>query len=70
MEHSSVGRETLAIFRRVQVDHPEARVAIQACLRTAGHDLYEFGDHPPRIRLVKGAFDEQVEVSIQGRRPT
>jgi len=64
MEHSSVGRETLAIFRRVQMDYPETRVAIQACMRSTVQDLHEFGDDPPRIRLVKGAFDEKVDVAI------
>jgi proline dehydrogenase len=67
MEHSSVGRETLEIFRRVQVEYPEARVAIQACMRSTFQDLYEFGDNPPKIRLVKGAFDEKVDVAILDR---
>jgi proline dehydrogenase len=64
MEHSSVGRATLEIFRRVQLDFPESRVAIQACMRSTLQDLYEFGSNPPRIRLVKGAFDEKVGVAI------
>ncbi len=64
MEHSSVGRETLAIFRRVHVDYPETRLALQACMRTTIEDLLDFGDNPPKIRLVKGAFDEKLEVSI------
>ena len=67
MEHSSVGRETLAIFRRVQADYPETRVAIQACMRNTSQDLFEFGDQPPKIRLVKGAFDEKVAVAILDR---
>lgn len=67
MEHSSVGRETLAIFRRVQADYPETRVAIQACMRNTTQDLFEFGDQPPKIRLVKGAFDEKVAVAILDR---
>lgn len=57
MEHTSVGRETLAIFRRVQPDFPKTRVAVQAYLRSSIEDLHAFGDRPPRIRLVKGAFD-------------
>jgi proline dehydrogenase len=64
MEHSSVGRETLAIFRRVHGEYPETRVAIQACLRSTPQDLHAFGENPPRIRLVKGAFDEKVETCI------
>jgi proline dehydrogenase len=67
MEHSSVGRDTLAIFRRVQSEFPETRVAMQACMRSTIEDLMEFGDQPPRIRLVKGAFDETVGVAIRDR---
>ena len=67
MEHSSVGRETLAIFRRVQPDFPETRLAIQAYLRSTPQDLHEFGDNAPKIRLVKGAFDEKVDVAILDR---
>jgi proline dehydrogenase len=64
MEHSSAGRDTLAIFRRIQGEFPEARLAIQAYLRSAFQDLTEF-EIPPRIRLVKGAFDETLGVAIR-----
>ena len=58
---------TLAIFRRVHRDYPETRVAIQACMRSTLKDLHESGDDPPKIRLVKGAFDETLDVSIRDR---
>lgn len=64
MEHSSAGRETLAVFRRIQGEFPETRLAIQAYLRSTFQDLMEF-EIPPRIRLVKGAFDEKVDVAIR-----
>lgn len=64
MEHSSAGRETLAIFRRIQGEFPETRLAIQAYLRSTFQDLTEF-EIPPRIRLVKGAFDEKLDVAIR-----
>lgn len=64
MEHSSAGRATLAIFRRIQGEFPETRLAIQAYLRSAVQDLTEF-EIPPRIRLVKGAFDEKRDVAIR-----
>lgn len=67
MEHSSVGRETLAVFRRIQGDFPETRLAIQAYLRTTFEDLAGFDANPPKIRLVKGAFDEKVDVAIRDR---
>ena len=65
MEHSSAGRETLAIFRRIQGDFPETRLALQAYLRSTFQDLTEF-EVPPRIRLVKGAFDEKRDLAIRG----
>jgi proline dehydrogenase len=64
MEHSSAGRETLAIFRRIQGEFPETRLALQAYLRSTFQDLMEF-EIPPRIRLVKGAFDEKTDVAIR-----
>jgi proline dehydrogenase len=64
MEHSSVGRETLAIFCRVQEEFPETRLAIQAYMRTTVDDLHDF-PAPPRIRLVKGAFLEDRDLVIK-----
>ena len=65
MEHSSVGRETLAIYRSVLPDYPETRVAIQACMRQTPEDLLSFTDVKPRIRLVKGAFDESSSDALR-----
>jgi proline dehydrogenase len=67
MEHSSVGREELAIFRRVQADYPETRIALQAYMRQAFGDLRDLVAVPPKIRLVKGAFDETLEVAMRDR---
>lgn len=64
MEHSSVGRETMAIFRRIQEDFPETRMAIQANMRTTLEDLTDF-KIPPRVRLVKGAFLEARDLAIK-----
>lgn len=65
MEHSSAGRPTLEIFRHVLTDFPETRQAFQAYLRSTLADLISFDDAAPRIRLVKGAFDESKELAIQ-----
>lgn len=64
MEHSSVGRETLAIFKSILPDHPNTRVAIQANMRQTPEDLMSFVDIKPRIRLVKGAFDESSSAAL------
>lgn len=65
MEHSSVGRGTLAIFREVLAEYPETRLAIQANMRQTPHDLRDFTATLPRIRLVKGAFDEDLDVALR-----
>lgn len=65
MEHSSAGRPTLEIFRRFLADFPETRQAFQAYLRSTLADLVAFDDAAPRVRLVKGAFDEPKVLAIQ-----
>jgi proline dehydrogenase len=65
MEHSSVGRETLAIYKSILPDHPNTRVAIQASMRQTPEDLASFADIKPRIRLVKGAFDESASAALR-----
>jgi proline dehydrogenase len=65
MEHSSVGRETLSIFKSILPDHPNTRVAIQANMRQTPEDLASFADIKPRIRLVKGAFDESASAALR-----
>jgi proline dehydrogenase len=64
MEHSSVGRDTLAIFKSILPDHPNTRVAIQASMRQTPVDLLSFVEIKPRIRLVKGAFDETSSAAL------
>lgn len=65
MEYSAAGRETLAIFRRIHGEFPETRLAIQAYLRSTVDDLVGFGADPVRIRLVKGAFDEPLDLAFR-----
>lgn len=61
MEHSSVGRETLTIYKSILPDHPNTRLAIQANMRQTLEDLLSFNDIKPRIRLVKGAFGKSPQ---------
>lgn len=65
MEHSSVGRATLEIYKSILRDYPETRLAIQANMRRTPEDLLSFTDIKPRIRLVKGAFDESVGEALR-----
>jgi proline dehydrogenase len=65
MEHSSVGRATLEIYKSILPEYPETRLAIQANMRRTPEDLLTFTDVKPRIRLVKGAFDETVGEALR-----
>jgi proline dehydrogenase len=65
MEHSSVGRATLDIYKSILPEYPKTRLAIQANMRRTPEDLLSFTDIKPRIRLVKGAFDETVSEALR-----
>lgn len=65
MEHSTTGRPTLSLFREIIADYPESRLAIQANMRTTPADLLAFTNQLPKIRLVKGAFDESPSVAFR-----
>jgi proline dehydrogenase len=65
MEHSSVGRATLDVFKSLLAQYPETRLALQANMRATSHDLRDFTETLPRIRLVKGAFDEHLDVALR-----
>jgi proline dehydrogenase len=67
MEHSSVGPATLETYRALLPEYPETRVAIQAAIRRTRADLESFTEHKPRIRLVKGAFKETLDVAVQDK---
>ncbi|MGW0826846.1 proline dehydrogenase family protein [Streptomyces sp. NPDC002845] len=68
MEHSSVGRPTLEAFREALPRHPHTRVAIQAAMRRTPEDLESFTDIKPRLRLVKGAYDEPLSRALRDRK--
>jgi proline dehydrogenase len=67
MEESGLTSDTLALFREAASSHPQTRVAIQAALRRTPLDLEAMAALKPRVRLVKGAYAEPVEVAQQGR---
>jgi proline dehydrogenase len=67
MEDSSLVPDTLSLFRETVPKHPETRLAIQAALRRTPLDLEAMASLKPRIRLVKGAYAEPVEVALQGK---
>jgi proline dehydrogenase len=67
MEESRLISDTLKLFREAAAKHPQTRLAIQAALRRTPLDLEALAPLKPRIRLVKGAYSEPVEVALQGR---
>jgi proline dehydrogenase len=67
MEESRLTSDTLKLFREAAAKHPQTRLAIQAALRRTPLDLEALAPLKPRIRLVKGAYSEPVEVALQGR---
>ena len=68
MEQLQYVSDTLDIYRVLQGDFPELRVAIQAYLRRTPVDLAKMAPIRPRIRLVKGTYAEDQSVALQRRR--
>jgi proline dehydrogenase len=67
MEESGLVGDTLSLFREAVTKHPETRLAIQAALRRTPLDLEAMASLKPRIRLVKGAYAEPLELAQQGK---
>jgi proline dehydrogenase len=67
MEDSSLTSDTLRLFQEAAAGHPKTRLAIQAALRRTPLDLEALAPLKPRVRLVKGAYSEPVEVAHRGR---
>jgi len=65
MEESGLVSATLSLFREAVATHPETRLAIQAALRRTPLDLEAMASLKPRIRLVKGAYAEPLDVAQQ-----
>src|SRR5687767_5543852 len=68
MEESSLVSDTLELFRAAASRHPQTRLAIQAALRRTPLDLDALAPLKPRVRLVKGAYAEPVEIAQRGKR--
>jgi proline dehydrogenase len=67
MEDSSLTSDTLRLFQEAATGYPKTRLAIQAALRRTPLDLEALAPLKPRVRLVKGAYSEPVEVAHRGR---
>lgn len=67
MEQSALVSDTIAVYRECAGEHPTLRLAIQACLRRTPQDLEALAALKPRIRLVKGAYAEPLELALRSR---
>jgi proline dehydrogenase len=67
MEDSGLTSDTLRLFRHAVAQHPQTRLAVQAALRRTPWDLEALAPLKPRIRLVKGAYSEAIDVAHQAR---
>ena len=68
MEQSEFVEDTIDVFRSLQRDFETLRLAIQVYLRRTPLDLEDMTTAKPRIRLVKGAYNEPDEIAIQKRK--
>ena len=68
MEQSAYVTDTLDVFRLLQADFADLRLAMQAYLRRTPVDLEDMAASRPRVRLVKGAYAEPPELAFQGKK--
>lgn len=68
MEQSDFVTDTLDVFRLLNADFADLRLAIQAYLRRTPVDLETMASTRPRIRLVKGAYSEPPELAYQQKK--
>jgi proline dehydrogenase len=67
MEQSDLVTPTLDLYRHWATQHPQLRLAIQAGLRRTPWDLESLSPLKPRVRLVKGAYAEAIDVALRSR---
>jgi proline dehydrogenase len=68
MEQSIYVADTIDVYRGLQADFPDLRLAMQAYLRRTPVDLETMAAIRPKVRLVKGAYAELEEIAFKKRR--
>ena len=68
MEHSAVSEATVQLFEQVRARHGNVGLAVQSYLRRTASDLERLKPLRPKIRLVKGAYQEPPEVAFPEKR--
>ena len=65
MEHSAICGATVDLFEHVRSAYPNVGLAVQSYLRRTESDLKRLEPYHPKIRLVKGAYNEPADVAFQ-----
>jgi proline dehydrogenase len=68
MEHSGTTEATVSLFEHVRRQHENVGLAVQSYLRRTRADLERLRPLHPKIRLVKGAYQEPAEVAFPDKR--
>ena len=64
MEHSGTTEATVSLFEHVRRQHENVGLAVQSYLRRTRADLDRLRPLHPKIRLVKGAYQEPADVAF------
>jgi len=68
MEHSAVCEATVRLFEQVRARHRNVGLAVQSYLRRTASDLARLKPLHPKIRLVKGAYQEPADAAFPEKR--
>jgi len=68
MEGTDYTEPTLAEYERLKARYPNVGICLQAYLKRTYSDVERLLPLEPKIRLVKGAYSESVEIAYQTRR--
>ncbi len=64
MEESSKTSDILTLYKKIAKNYTNIGITIQAHLYRTEVDLQELIQYPGKIRLVKGAFQEPVDIAM------
>ena len=67
MEGSSYTETTVALYERLKKQRPRTGIALQAYLKRTAADVQRILPLEPRVRLVKGAYDEPAAIAYRTR---
>ncbi|HEY8238334.1 MAG TPA: proline dehydrogenase family protein [Candidatus Limnocylindrales bacterium] len=68
MEGSAYAAGTIEFYERLKATHPNTGLCLQSYLRRTAADIQHLLPLDPKIRLVKGAYSEPVELAYQSRK--